>query len=79
MKKLGLCILGNLSIIGCGTMENSIPLLASWAAIEVKVSGVNEIDRATADKGLRNKLRLKRYAVNILFLRVIHLGIHQLL
>ena len=46
----------NLSIIGCGTKEHSIALLASWAAIEVKVSGVNEQDIATADKGLRNKL-----------------------
>jgi 3-hydroxybutyryl-CoA dehydrogenase len=46
----------NLSIIGCGTMGHSIALSAAWAGIEVKISGVNEQDLATADKGLRNKL-----------------------
>ncbi|WP_186671391.1 3-hydroxyacyl-CoA dehydrogenase family protein [Sporosarcina sp. BP05] len=45
-----------LSIIGCGTMGHSIALSAAWAGIEVKISGVNEQDLATADKGLRNKL-----------------------
>lgn len=45
-----------LAIIGCGTMGHSIALSAAWAGIEVKISGVNEQDLATADKGLRNKL-----------------------
>lgn len=45
-----------LAIIGCGTMGHSIALSAAWAGIEVKISGMNEQDLATADKGLRNKL-----------------------
>ncbi|WP_421102067.1 3-hydroxyacyl-CoA dehydrogenase family protein [Sporosarcina psychrophila] len=45
-----------LAIIGCGTMGHSIALSAAWAGIEVKITGVNEQDLATADKGLRNKL-----------------------
>ncbi|MBO0587244.1 3-hydroxyacyl-CoA dehydrogenase NAD-binding domain-containing protein [Sporosarcina sp. E16_8] len=47
-----------LSIIGCGTMGHSIALSAAWAGIEVEISGVNEQDLATADKGLRTKLRV---------------------
>ena len=48
----------NVSIIGCGTMGHSIALSAAWAGMSVKVYGVNEKDIETAQKGLRNKLKV---------------------
>jgi 3-hydroxybutyryl-CoA dehydrogenase len=47
-----------LSIIGCGTMGHSIALSAAWAGMEVRETGINEIELERADRELENKIQV---------------------
>lgn len=50
--------MGNITIIGAGTMGHSIALSAAWSGQSVSIFGVDARDLETAQKGFEIKLRL---------------------
>lgn len=50
--------MGNITIIGAGTMGHSIALSAAWSGQSVSIFGVDARDLETAQKGFETKLRL---------------------
>lgn len=50
--------MGNIAIIGAGTMGHSIALSAAWSGQSVSIFGMDARDLETAQKGFETKLRL---------------------